>query len=50
MPIVPTPAAARYVKRGQPKPPTPTINTLESIIFFDHLYQYFLKLFVFQIF
>src|SRR5207253_5421280 len=27
MPMVPTPAATRYINAGQPKPPAPTTNT-----------------------
>lgn len=32
-PIVPTPALTKYIDDGQPKPPTPTISTLEVFNF-----------------
>ena len=30
MPIVPTPAAARYSAAGEPRPPAPSISTLRA--------------------
>ena len=41
IPIVPTPAAVRYVNKGQPKPPRPIIKTLDENIFFDQLTYFF---------
>ena len=50
IPIFPTPEAARYVNKGHPKPPKPTIKTLKKKFSFVLLHQFFLKLFVFQTF